>query len=100
MISEIFPLQVRGAALSLASIVNFGSNIVMTTMQDILLKLLTPSGVFFAYFVLSLVSIAFVQFIVPETKGKTLEEIECMFNRKEVSNPNDVISDHMPKTIG
>lgn len=76
MISEIFPLSVRGAALSLAAMVNFGSNIAMTLTQKVLLDALTPSGVFGMYFALSLVSIAFVWAIVPETKGKTLEQIE------------------------
>lgn len=76
MISEIFPLSVRGAALSLAAIVNFGSNIGMTLTQKVLLNALTPSGVFGMYLVLSVASLFFVYTIVPETKGKTLEQIE------------------------
>lgn len=78
MISEVFPLRVRGAALSLAAIVNFGSNIVMTLLQEVLQNAFTPAGVFFGYLALSLVSLAFVKAVVPETKGKTLEEIERM----------------------
>jgi len=78
MISEVFPLKVRGAALSLAAIVNFGSNIIMTLLQEVLQNALTPAGVFFGYLVLSFVSLVFVKFVVPETKGKTLEEIERM----------------------
>eukprot|EP00929_Paragymnodinium_shiwhaense_P019072 TRINITY_DN1311_c0_g2_i1.p1 TRINITY_DN1311_c0_g2~~TRINITY_DN1311_c0_g2_i1.p1 ORF type:complete len:523 (-),score=112.12 TRINITY_DN1311_c0_g2_i1:376-1944(-) len=80
MISEIFPLKVRGGAMSIAAIVNFGSNIMMTLLQQVLQDALTPAGLFFAYLVLSVVSIAFVQTIVPETKGKTLEEIEAMLS--------------------
>jgi sugar porter (SP) family MFS transporter len=78
MISEIFPVGVRGAALSLAAIVNFGSNIAVTLLQGTLEKLLGPSGLYFLYLGLSILSILFVKFIVPETKGKTLEEIEAM----------------------
>eukprot|EP00928_Gymnodinium_smaydae_P004469 TRINITY_DN11517_c1_g1_i1.p1 TRINITY_DN11517_c1_g1~~TRINITY_DN11517_c1_g1_i1.p1 ORF type:complete len:508 (-),score=109.03 TRINITY_DN11517_c1_g1_i1:383-1906(-) len=82
MISEVFPLRVRGAALSLAAIVNFGSNILMTLTAEVLMNALTPSGVFSVYFVLSLVSLVFVRFVIPETKGKTLEEIEEMLKGK------------------
>jgi len=76
LISEVFPLQARGAALSLAAIVNFGSNILMTLTQEVLQDALTPAGVFFTYLGLSLVSLVFVKLVVPETKGKTLEQIE------------------------
>jgi len=78
MISEVFPVGVRGAALSIAAVVNFCSNIGMTLTQGVLQSLLTPSGLFLAYLILSLLSLIFVKVIVPETKGKTLEEIETM----------------------
>mmetsp|Transcript_70018 Transcript_70018/g.211826 ORF Transcript_70018/g.211826 Transcript_70018/m.211826 type:complete len:115 (+) Transcript_70018:1236-1580(+) len=88
MISEVFPVSVRGAALSLAAVVNFGSNIAVTLTQEVLQDLLTPSGVFFTYLALSLVSLLFVKLIVPETKGKTLEEIEAMLEgRKAARQP-------------
>lgn len=80
MISEIFPLRVRGAALSVAAMVNFSSNIMMTLTSEVLMEALTPSGVFYGYLVLSLVSLAFVNAMVPETNGKTLEEIERMMS--------------------
>lgn len=76
LISEVFPLNVRGAALSLAAVVNFVSNISMTLTQEVLQEALTPAGVFLGYFALALVSIMFVAVIIPETKGKTLEQIE------------------------
>jgi len=82
MISEIFPLRVRGAALSIAAVVNFASNIMMTLTAEVLQDALTPSGVFYGYLVLSVVSLCFVKSMVPETKGKTLEEIERMMTGK------------------
>jgi len=88
MISEVFPVSVRGAALSLAAMVNFGSNIGVTLTQEVLQRALTPAGVFFVYLALSLVSLAFVAGLVPETKGKTLEEIEAMLaGRKAARQP-------------
>jgi len=76
LISEVFPLKVRGAALSLAAIVNFSSNIIMTLTQQVLQDAIGASGTFFGYFALTLLSLCFVWGIVPETKGKTLEQIE------------------------
>merc|ERR1712217_428487 len=76
LIAEVFPLQARGAALSIAAVVNFGSNIGMTLTTKVLQNALTPAGVFFGYLVFCVVSLAFVKFVVPETKGKTLEQIE------------------------
>jgi len=76
LISEVFPLKVRGAAMSIAAIVNFTSNITMTLTLKVLQNMLTTSGVFFVYLGMAFVSILFVWGIVPETKGKTLEQIE------------------------
>jgi len=91
MISEIFPLGVRGAALSTAAMVNFGSNIMMTLCQTALMNALTPSGTFFSYCVLSIVSFIFVLMVVPETKGRTLEDIEAeMTGRKSRAPPLSV----------
>jgi len=87
MISEIFPLGVRGSALSTAAMVNFGSNILMTLCQTALMDALTPSGAFFLYLALAVVSIVFVGGMVPETKGKTLEQIEAEMTRGKAREP-------------
>lgn len=83
MVSEVFPLQVRGAALSLAAIVNFSSNVVMTLGHPTLLNLLGPAGIFLSYSWVCLVSLAFVWRYVPETRNKTLEEINKMLASSE-----------------
>jgi sugar porter (SP) family MFS transporter len=77
MISEVFPLTVRGSAISIAALTNFIFNIVMTVSQGVMMDSLQPTGVFLLYFFLALVSLIFVYGIVPETKGKTLEEISA-----------------------
>lgn len=87
MISEIFPLGVRGSALSTAAMVNFGSNILMTLCQTALMDALTPAGAFFLYLALALVSKVFVAYMVPETKGKTLEQIEAELTRGKARGP-------------
>lgn len=80
MVSEVFPLKVRGAAMSIAAITNFAANIAMTFSNSALIDALTTSGVFWMYFGFSIASLVFVYFFVPETKGKTLEEIEVMLS--------------------
>lgn len=76
IISEIFPLKVRGAAFSLAAASNFMSNILITFVFELLQTWLTTSGTYVFYAVLTVVSIAFTFCFVPETKGKSLEDIE------------------------
>jgi sugar porter (SP) family MFS transporter len=82
LISEIFPLRVRGAAMSLAVAMNFSTNILGTFSLTYLLQALSPPGVFFLYAALTVVALIFVTVSVPETKGKTLEEIETMMAPK------------------
>lgn len=83
MISEVFPLRSRSTALSIAVAFNFGSNLLVTfTLPAIQTWFdgIAPGkgiaylfGVYAAFCVLSLV---FVAKCVPETKGKSLEQIE------------------------
>lgn len=76
MISEIFPLKVRGRGSSLATCVNWASNGIVAYSFPLLLAHIGKSNTFMIYFVLSIASIAFVYWLVPETKGVTLEKIE------------------------
>jgi len=66
--------------MSIAAITNFAANIAMTFSNSALIDALTTSGVFWMYFGFSIASLVFVYFFVPETKGKTLEEIEVMLS--------------------
>eukprot|EP00268_Persea_americana_P002492 TRINITY_DN10751_c0_g1_i1.p1 TRINITY_DN10751_c0_g1~~TRINITY_DN10751_c0_g1_i1.p1 ORF type:complete len:506 (-),score=94.63 TRINITY_DN10751_c0_g1_i1:392-1909(-) len=77
MISEIFPLRLRGRGLSIAVLVNFASNALVTFSFSPLTALL-GAGILFAIFgVIAVFSLLFIFFIVPETKGLSLEEIEA-----------------------
>lgn len=75
LLSEVFPLNVRGAAISIAVLVNLVTNITMTLTVEVLLYALTPSGLFFAFCGLTLASIIFVWNVIPDTMGKSLEQI-------------------------
>ncbi|XP_010492634.1 PREDICTED: D-xylose-proton symporter-like 2 [Camelina sativa] len=77
MISEIFPLKLRGRGLSLAVLVNFGANALVTFAFSPLKELLGAGILFCAFGVICVLSLFFIFFIVPETKGLSLEEIEA-----------------------
>lgn len=79
MISEIFPLRVRGRGLGIAVLVNFGVNALVTFAFSPMEELVGPGNVFFIFGAIAIAALIFVYFIVPETKGLTLEEIEAKF---------------------
>merc|ERR1712137_1119053 len=83
MISEVFQLNVRGSAISVAAVVNFCSNILMTYCQASVMSTLTVSGTFCLYFAICLFSLLFVKMAVPETRGLSLEEIEALLTTRK-----------------
>ncbi|XP_004307871.1 PREDICTED: D-xylose-proton symporter-like 2 isoform X1 [Fragaria vesca subsp. vesca] len=76
MISEIFPLRLRGRGLSIAVLVNFAANALVTFSFSPLEAWLGAGIVFYIFGAIAVASLVFIFFIVPETKGLTLEEIE------------------------
>lgn len=77
MISEVFPLRLRGRGLSIAVLVNFGANALVAFAFSPLKELLGAGILFLIFGVIAILSLVFIFFIVPETKGLTLEEIEA-----------------------
>lgn len=76
IISEIFPTRIRGLAVSIGSFSLMVTGFFITLTNPILIQTIMPSGTFFLYALLTLPAIWFIWKFVPETKGKTLEEIE------------------------
>ena len=76
MIAEIYPLRIRGQAMSVATIVNWGANFVVTISFLTLLDAIGPKGVFFLFAALTLVALAYFTKCVPETKQRSLQQIE------------------------
>lgn len=76
LISEIFPNRVRGAGVSVSVSALWIASFVLTFTFPILNRALGSSGTFWAYAGVCLAGFLFVLAQVPETKGKTLEEIE------------------------
>ncbi len=76
MISEIFPVGARGKAMSVCTIANWGANFLVAQTFLSLSNAITRQGVFFLYAALAVVSIVFFAMKVPETRGRSLEEIQ------------------------
>ena len=77
MISEIFPLRYRGRGSSLATACHWGSNALISYSFLTLVNLIGMGQVFGLYFIVTVASIAYIYFFVPETKGVRLEDIEA-----------------------
>ena len=76
LIAEIYPLKIRGAAMSVASMANWAANFVVTVSFLTLLGAIGGVGAFFLFGFLTLVALAYFWRRVPETKGRSLQEIE------------------------
>ena len=76
IIAEIYPLKIRGLAMSIATFSNWGFNFIVASTFLTIVQVLGASSAFFIYAFLSVVGWVFCYFYVPETKGHALEEIE------------------------
>jgi sugar porter (SP) family MFS transporter len=76
ILSEIFPNRIRGAAMSLATFVLWIACFILTYTFPLLNKNLGAAGTFWLYAVICILGFLFILKKLPETKGKSLEEIE------------------------
>jgi sugar porter (SP) family MFS transporter len=76
VISEIFPNRIRGAAMAVSVTSLWIACFILTYTFPILNRRLSPAGVFWLYAGICLAGFIFIIFKLPETKGKTLEDIE------------------------
>ncbi len=76
VISEIFPNAVRGAAMAVATFALWAACFILTYTFPLLNKALGPAGTFWTYGVICVLGFLFIMKWIPETKNKSLEEIE------------------------
>jgi sugar porter (SP) family MFS transporter len=77
IISEIYPLKVRGAAMSTVTVTNWALNLLVSVTFLSLVAVLGRGGTFWLYGAIAVAALVFFYRMVPETKGKTLEQIEA-----------------------
>jgi sugar porter (SP) family MFS transporter len=77
VLSEIYPLHIRGRAMSIATAVNWSVNLIVALTFLTLTQVLGNAATFWLYGIVSIGAWLFAFFLVPETKDKTLEEIEA-----------------------
>ncbi|XP_061430069.1 proton myo-inositol cotransporter isoform X1 [Lethenteron reissneri] len=77
--SEIYPLWARSTGNSMSATVNWVCNLAVSLTFLQLAQSLTYYGVFFMYTGLGLLGVLFIATCVPETRGRTLEEMEALF---------------------
>lgn len=77
LISEIFPLKVRGSAMSAVTVTNWAMNLAVAVTFLTLVAALGHAETFWLYGVIAVAAWVFCYRLVPETKGETLEQIEA-----------------------
>lgn len=76
LVSEIFPLKFRGFGMSISTMSNFLFNFTVTLSFLPLINKISESYTFYLYGIIAIICIFYVYFMVPETKGISLEAIE------------------------
>jgi len=76
ILSEIYPLRIRGRAMSVGTAANWSANLLVALTFLTLTKVMGKPATFWLYGAVTVAAWCFAFFLVPETKGKTLEQIE------------------------
>lgn len=76
LVSEVFPLKIRGISMSICTVSNFAFNFFVVASFPVLLHRIGGAWTFWIFGFVSILCIIFVYFFVPETKGISLEKIE------------------------
>jgi len=76
VMAEIFPIKVRGSAMGMATLVLWLADFAVTLTFPVISDRFHPATAFWLYAAMCALDLVFMWFFLPETKGKTLEEIE------------------------
>ena len=89
LLSEIFPLRVRGAGMGFAGGASWIFAAIVTGFFKEYQKALKPWGAFWSFSLVCALSVLFVIIFIPETKGKSLEDIEDYFSKNSYYESTD-----------
>ena len=82
MLPEVLPLSIRGTAMGVAIFLHWGANFLVSQTFPIMLDAWGAGPVFIGYGVIGVIAFLFVRAKVPETKGRSLEEIEAALHKE------------------
>ncbi len=82
LFSELFPNRVRGVAISFVGLVNSAVAFLVTLLFPWELETLGTASTFFLYGLFALIGLVFIMRILPETKGRSLEDLETLLARR------------------
>ena len=85
VIAEIFPTRARGTAMSVATFILWITVFIVSQTFPMLMGSIGNAFTFWIYMLMAVFAFLFVWKMVPETKGKTLEEIEAFWKSHETS---------------
>ena len=92
VMSEIFPPRARGSCSSLASFANWMAAFIVTKTYNTMLTSMSIQGTYWFFGGCSILGFVFVYMVMPETKGKTLKEIEAIFDKSLIGMSDKPIS--------
>ena len=81
--AELLPLHVRGAGTGIVTCVAWFASTILLLSYEPYQELVNPWGAFFTFSFIMFCAVVFVYKFIPETKGKTLEEIQNYFFKRE-----------------
>ena len=94
--AELLPLHARGAGVGVVTCAGWLGATILLLAYEPYQELVNPWGAFFTFSLITFIAFLFVYKFIPETKGKTLEEIQCFFHKRKKellnvgSNPDPV----------
>lgn len=98
LFSELFPNWIRGVAISFTGFINSGVSFLVQLVFPWELDALGASTTFLIYGIFAAIGLVFIAIMLPETKNKSLEELESILVKKE--KPVDpIVKDSIKKQI-
>lgn len=96
IVGEVFPLRVRGQAIALATLTNFLSNFLVSLALPTLQEGYGQTAMYVGFAAIGVVALGTINAIVPETKGRSLEEIEKLWGGSVDSEVQMSGDGHLP----
>ncbi|XP_074644387.1 proton myo-inositol cotransporter-like [Tubulanus polymorphus] len=97
--SEIYPLWARSTGNAVSTFTNWLFNLIVSMTFLTSTEALTRHGTFWLYACLAMVGFSVLFFLLPETKGKTLEEVEGLFARPWFGKGSSKLTSYAEKSI-